>query len=110
MKVFVDDTITLNLNTGKDISTFTTFKIKYKKPDGTQGRWGASLCGASNLCLTGDVTFDVSGVWQVQAFVQKVGETYHGFWAGVRVYDAIAPDPTTAPPTTAVPTTVAPTT
>jgi hypothetical protein len=109
MKVFVDDTVRLNLNTGKDVSTFTTFKIKYKKPDGTQGRWTAALCGTSNLCIYADVQFDVSGVWQVQAFVQKVGEYYHGFWADVRVYDALAPL-STVPPTTAPPTTTAPTT
>jgi hypothetical protein len=102
MKVFVDDTVTLRLNTGKDISGFTTYRIKYKKPDGTRGRWAAALCGTSNLCLSASVVFDVSGVWQVQAYVYKAGEYYHGFWADVRVYDALAPW-STVPPTTPAP-------
>lgn len=109
MKIFVNDTVNLILNTGKNISTFTTFKIKYEDPDGTRGQWTAALYPSNNLCLNAVVEFDTKGLWKVQAYVAKVGEVYHGMWADVMVFQPLFV-PTTAPATTVPPTTLAPTT
>lgn len=111
MKVFVNDTISLTLNTLKDVSSFTVFRIKYVDPDGNTGRWTASLHPSSNLKIRNtNIQFDSPGRWRVQAYVWKAGpEYYHGYWAEIKVYERLA-DTTTAAPTTAQPTTTAPTT
>ena len=109
MKVFKYDTVKLILNTGKTLTTFTQLKIKYEKPDGTDGRWTAAICPTNALCLQATVQFTAKGVWRVQAYIFKAGEWYHGQWADVRVFDALATT-TTVPPTTVAPTTLAPTT
>jgi len=108
-KVFVDDDVLLTLNTNKVLTTFTTLKIKFERPNGTSGNWAATIHPSINTRMRAIVNFDVSGVWKVQAFIAKVGEKFHGMWADVKVYDAIAFD-TTAAPTTVPPTTLAPTT
>ena len=101
-KVFVDDDVLLTLETGKILTTFTTFKIKFQNPNGDKGNWPAAIHPSINTRLRATINFDVSGIWKVQAFVSKVGEKYHGMWADVKVYDTIAFD-TTAAPTTAAP-------
>ena|SRR4030065_1960098 len=101
-KVFVDDDVLLTLNTYKVLTTFTNIRIKFQKPDGTKGRWLAAIHPSLNTRLRATVNFDESGVWKVQAFVSKVGEKYHGMWADIKVYDAVAFD-TTAAPTTPAP-------
>ena len=101
-KVFVDDDVLLTLETAKVLTTFTTFKIKFQKPSGDKGNWLAAIHPSINTRLRATINFDVSGIWKVQAFVSKVGEKYHGMWADIKVYDAIAFD-TTAAPTTAAP-------
>lgn len=103
-KVFVDDTVVLTLATGKVLTTFTLFRIKYEKPDGTKGFWASAIHPSNSQAIRSTVSFDTPGNWKVQAYVAKVGEKYHGFWVDVRVYKAIAPT-TTTPPTTMVPTT-----
>lgn len=119
MKVFKYDTVKLILNTGKDVSTFTTKRIKYESPSGVRGNWTAAICPSSVLCIQATVQFDEKGIWKVQAYVAKSGpQRYHGKLADVRVFDAVsefttAPPTTTlttVPPTTAAPTTSAPTT
>ena len=113
-KVFASDTVRLILNTGKVLSTFTLFKIKYKKPNGIKGSWIADIYPTNNKCLYADVTFDSPDIWKVQAYVSKNNESYHGMWADVKVYSQLAPTttlaPTTVAPTTAPPTTMVPTT
>jgi len=103
MKIFAFDTVKLILNTGKDVSTFTTKLIKYRDPDGNEGRWVAAICPSSNLKIQATIQFPKSGRWKVQAYVWKAGpEFYHGMWAEVRVYPALATT-TTVPPTTPAP-------
>jgi len=105
MKVFKYDTVKLILNTGKNVSTFTTMKIKYVTPSGIRGHWNsAAICPSDNTCIQKTVQFDEKGIWKVQAYVSKIGETYHGMYADVRVFDPVATT-TTVPPTTVVPTT-----
>lgn len=103
-RVFVDDDVLLTLETKKVLTTFTTKKIKFKKPNGLQGNWVAAIHPSVNTRMRATVNFDMAGLWKVQAFISKAGEKYHGMWADVYVHEAIAPD-TTVPPTTMVPTT-----
>ena len=103
-KVFVDDDILLTLSTGKVLTTFTIFKIKFERPNGTKGNWPAALHPSINTRMEATVNFDMAGVWKVQAFISSGVEKFHGMWADVKVYEAIAFD-TTSPPTTMVPTT-----
>lgn len=110
MRVFVNDTIQLILNTGKDVSAFTRFRIKYEKPDGTNGQWNAALGPVSLMHVYADVQFPTPGIWRVQAYVYKSGEWYHGFHTDVKVYKRLNIPTCTTPPTTASPTTSAPTT
>ena len=110
MKIFKYDTVKLILNTGKDVSTFTIKKIKYESPSGVRNHWDAAICPTSNLCIQATVQFNEKGIWKVQAYVWKAGpEYYHGMYADVKVFEALAPT-TTTPPTTVPPTTLAPTT
>jgi len=108
-KIFVNDTVELVLNTGKDVSTYTTYLIKYEDPDNINSRWVSAICPASNLCLRSTVQFNKSGLWKVQAYVSKIGERFHGIRCDVKVYPQLALT-TTLPPTTAAPTTLPPTT
>jgi hypothetical protein len=103
-KVFVDDDVLLVLETRKVLTTFTTLKIKYERPNGTGGVWAAAIHPSINTQMRAMINFDVSGIWKVQAFIAKLNEKFHGMWVDVKVYDAIAPD-STSPPTTMVPTT-----
>lgn len=105
MKVFQYDTVRVILNTGKDVSSFTTLLIKWEDPDGDDGRWVATLNGSSDLKIQATVQFNKPGRWRVQAYVWKAGpEYYHGRWAEIRVYKALSTT-TTVAPTTAAPTT-----
>ncbi len=101
-KVFVNDDVLLTLLTDKDLSGFTCY-IKFKRPNGTGGKWPATIHPSINTRLRAQVNFDMEGVWKVQAFIEMGSERYHGAWADIKVYEPLAPD-TTAPPTTAAPT------
>lgn len=107
-RIFKNDHIILILDTEKNISTYTTFEIKYEKPDGSGGRWAAAIYPTNNNYLYATVQFDMIGLWRVQAYVRKVGSILHGLWVDIPVYEALfwsTAAPTTVPPTTMVPTT-----
>ena len=100
-KVFVDDDILLVLSTGKILTTFTTIRIKFESPYGIKGYWTANIHPTINTKLQATVSFNIDGVWKVQAFITKANEIYHGMWTDVKVYAALAPDTTLAPTTPA---------
>jgi hypothetical protein len=102
-KVFVGDTVTLTLNTNK-VLAYPTLKIKWESPYGIKGNWIATIDPVFNTKMWALVSFNIEGIWKVQAFATDGSEKYHGMWVDVKVYAAIAPD-TTAAPTTMVPTT-----
>jgi hypothetical protein len=103
-KVFVNDTVLLTLATGKVLSGFTDCKIKFEKPNGVRGLWASAIHPSNSQAIRSSVSFDLAGVWKVQAFVSKVGEKYHGMKVDIRVFEPLGPD-TTVPPTTVPPTT-----
>jgi len=86
MKIFVDDTVLLTLQTYKDISAYSVFRIKYEDPDGETGFWNAALSPDSDYNIIASISFGTKGTWKVQAFVSGGGEQYHGMWDEIKVY------------------------
>ena len=85
--VYVNDTLTLTLETNTDISGATTFRIYYKKPDKTTGYWTATRSGTTVTYTIPVGTLNKSGAWVVKAWVQYAGgATYQGdpVWFEVR--------------------------
>lgn len=92
MKVFIGDTVLLDVDCGIDVSSYTTYKINYKKPDGTVGCWTAAISATDNThieyeTLTAD--FDQKGVWTIQAFAYTPLDFLHGEWDEIKVYEPI---------------------
>jgi len=109
-KVFVNDEILITLSTGKILTMYAILRVKFEKPNGIKGYWTAAIHPTINTKMQATVYFDMEGIWKVQAFASDGAiEKYHGMWADVKVYAAIAPNttnlPTTVPPTTLPPTT-----
>lgn len=113
METFVNDTVKITIDTDLDISGYATKQIRYKRPDGTVGRWTASACPADVNCMTytcvdGDLY--IAGEWLIQAIVLDAGVQLTGRWGSFLVHNPLDANDTTAPPTTVAPTTLAPTT
>lgn len=107
-KVFIGDDVLLTLSTQKVLTMYVNKRIKFQKPNGVKGYWTAAIHPSVNTKIQATVNFDMEGVWKVQAFASdNAGAKFHGMWADVKVYAAVAPD-TTVLPTTMVPTTAAP--
>lgn len=63
----------IQLTTGVDITSAESLKIKYKKPNGTEGYWNATSSDDSNGIIYSDLSvpsdLDVSGNWALWAHV-----------------------------------------
>lgn len=106
MDTYVGDTIQLTINTGIDISGYSTLCIKYRKPDGTIGTWTAAINPANSnqmfyTCETEDL--DQPGEWVIQASVEEGAEQLNGRWVRFTVHEPLRQvcGATTAAPTTA---------
>lgn len=107
MDTFVGDTVTITLNTYYDCTGFTKFFIKYKDPDGDEGKWTA-VNQPDDYHVRASPQLNKAGKWKVQAYIWKAGPAYyHGQVAEIEVFDVLA-DTTTAAPSTAPPTTLFP--
>lgn len=75
------------LNVGVDISAATTRRIKYLKPDGTSSYWTAAQETTTSISYTTTAAtdFDVSGSWQIQAYIVTPTWTDHGCIARLTV-------------------------
>jgi hypothetical protein len=77
--VYVNDSLTLTLDTNTDISGAATFRIYYKKPDNTTGYWVATRSGTTLVYTAAPNIINKSGAWKVKAWVQySGGATYQG--------------------------------
>lgn len=87
-KVFVGDIGTeIILDAGSDISSQTTLKIQYEKPDGTSGEWDASVYQTNYAKYTtqsGDI--DMAGVWRFRIYVVLPSWRGYGTVAVVEIY------------------------
>lgn len=107
MQTFVGNTPTITLQTGVDVSGYTTWLIHYRKPNGITGCWTATVCPADDECITydsGPTDIDVAGDWTLQAYVEgAAGVNHHGLWVTFKVHDPLLETCTTLAPTTAAP-------
>ena len=104
MDTFVGDLITLSIETGIDLTGYDLY-IKYKKPNGSKGRWAATQCPTDDsvaLYSTSESDLDQDGVWKLQVFADAIAFRGHG-----KIFDLIVSDPV-SPLTTLAPTTAAP--
>ena len=106
MDTYVGDTIQFIINTGIDISGYSTKCIKYRKPDGTVGTWAAAINPTNSkqmiyTCDTEDL--DQAGKWVIQASVEEAAQQLNGRWIRFDVHEPLreACSATTAAPTTA---------
>lgn len=79
-KIYIGDIGTnIIVDLGSDITTATVKKIKYKKPDGTEGEWLANISGTRFFTYTsvsGDL--DPIGKWILNAYVEMPAWQGHG--------------------------------
>ena len=81
MSIFVGaigQKIVLNVEVG--ISAATTRRIKYQKPDGTNGYWTAAEESTTSISFTTTVITDLNddGNWKLHAYVITPVWTNHG--------------------------------
>lgn len=63
--------LTIELDTGYDISSATSAKILYQKPDGTTGEFVGSVSDTTKISYSvADGDLDQSGTWIMQAYVE----------------------------------------
>jgi len=70
--------ITLNLDTGQDLTGATNTKILYQKPDGTKGEWVATKSGQSLTYVFSNTDIDQSGVWKFQTYIELATKKGYG--------------------------------
>ena len=69
----------ISLDTGSDISTNTSKKIRYQKPSGFIGEWDANLSGTQILTyVTQSADIDEEGLWTFQAYVVLPSGEWYG--------------------------------
>lgn len=93
METFVGDTPKIVLQTGIDLSVYSTLLIKFRRPDGTYGAWTASLSSEDNTWMeytTLDTDLNLPGIWALQSHVMGIGIELHGKWVDIQVYTPIA--------------------
>ena len=92
MQTFVGDTVNLLLETGIDLSTMTTLRILYRKPNGTESFWIAAICPADSeriLYKTSITDLDLNGIWEFQSYAANATEVLHGDFASLPVLEPI---------------------
>jgi hypothetical protein len=76
-KTYEDQTaLRIRLTVGQDITGATTVKIKYRKPDGTEGSWDATIEDAVN----GIIYYDITGS-------DEIDKGLYTFWAFITFND-----------------------
>ena len=69
--------ITITLHANHNLSNPTTCEMYYKKPSGQTGFWNATMIGNDQITYTTSVgDIDMPGVWILQGYVLKAGNTY----------------------------------
>ena len=66
------------LDTEMDLTTGTDPKIKYRKPDGTNGEWSGTVVETTKIKKTlANADIDQNGKWSFQPFIDFAGR--HAF-------------------------------
>lgn len=80
----------ISLATGKDLSSASNPKVRFKKPDGTTtGEWVGAISGNSVEYQTTDGDLDQAGEWWFQAVVDFGSSTQIGKIARVKIEEPI---------------------
>lgn len=120
MDTFVGDTPRLTIRTGIDLSGYDVLWIKFRRPNGTQGHWVATI-HANTTWMYYDLDptdLNMPGTWVLEAHAHEptppgaVTARLHGKPLNLEVIQPLAETstvPTTLAPTTTI-TTLAPTT
>jgi len=82
MGIYINQSFKLSLETGIDLTAYTSIAIKYRKPDGVEGSWTPSVTapatnGTINYEIPVDV-LDVEGTWSVWSFIVNTSGTFPG--------------------------------
>lgn len=89
-KIYVGDVGTvLKLDTKVDISDCSVFKIRYQKPDGTSDYWTAVRVGQKVRVISDANTWDQSGNWLYQSYVEEGSNKWHGEVISHRIYEVL---------------------
>lgn len=67
--IYTEQSIEIRLLTGIDLSSATSPKIMYEKPNGVTGEWTATVDGTDLIYETSNTDLDRKGVWKFQAYV-----------------------------------------
>lgn len=78
--------LTIELDTSYDLTTATSTKILYQRPDGTLGEWEAAVSETTKLSVSlVNGSLDQVGTWIFQAFATVGGRNGYGQKAFVTV-------------------------
>lgn len=71
--------LTIELETSYDISSATTAKILFQKPDGTTGEFEGVVSDTTKVAYTTETgDLDQAGTWHMQAYVEIDGLKGYG--------------------------------
>jgi hypothetical protein len=70
--------VSINIDTGIALGGASQTKILYKKPNGIQGSWNATVSGTTMNYIPTNDDLDQSGDWQLQAFAVIGGKNALG--------------------------------
>lgn len=69
--------ILITLHANQNLSSPTTTRIYYQKPSGEKGFWTATMLGNDQLQYNTNIgDIDIPGIWILQGYVLKAGNTY----------------------------------
>lgn len=78
--------LTIELDTLYDLTSATSTKILYQKPDGTKGEWEAAVSDTTKVSVSlDDDSLDQAGTWIFQAYAVEDSRTAYGQKAYVTV-------------------------
>ena len=92
MKIYKGDVGTIiKLDTGNDLNSATTTKIKWKDPDGQTGEWIADIeTPAADGYISYKITngdLNKKGTWKVQSYVEFDTDHWLGETISLKVFE-----------------------
>lgn len=76
--IYAGTNTTIRLDVCTDLSEATQAAIRYRKPNGEEGSWDATIIGTELLYKTKETDLDVAGLWLFQAVVELNGDVLKG--------------------------------
>lgn len=77
----------IEIDTGQDIQSATTYEIVVQKPDGSSETWAGEISGTSKIAHTvEDGDFDQAGIYQMQSHVVVGTSEWYGETIEIVIY------------------------